>query len=138
MADSTVDYYSNRKRLRETETELLLSKAHASKLEIELAGLKRDEKLRKVEESQKKDDSYQNMVDRVHKLEVERKELLVQLKDTKDDLSTVKCKLCMKSKAFDDHHTLTASQLRDLEAKVIEVTSGVWMNIEYRTSMCVH
>ena len=121
MDSILTDLHSNRKRLRETESELILSRAHVSKLEAELEGLRREEKVRKIVDSHKSDDSTKDSVARVHKLEVERKELLLELKTTNDELLTVKCELSTKGNSLEEYEKSTKSRIRDLETQVIEV-----------------
>jgi DNA repair exonuclease SbcCD ATPase subunit len=121
MDSILTDLHSNRKRLRETESELILSRAHVSKLEAELEGLRREEKVRKIVDSHKSDDSTKDSVARVHKLEVERKELLLELKTTNDELLTVKCELSTKGNSLEEYEKSTKSRIRDLETQVIEL-----------------
>ena len=140
MASFSTDQYSNvnRKRLREAEAELILCKAHASKLEVELAGLKRNEKIRKIEESQRKEIPNEDIVDRVHKLEFERKALLIELKDTKDGFSNAKDELIAKTRDFDCLQNLTTSRLQNMEMKVVEVIAVPKLHVLFCITVCRH
>ena len=108
-----------RKRHRDMEAEIIQTKAHASRLEIELSELKRQEKIRRLETPQKEGPSA--LATRVSQLERERKELILELNQTRKDNSEMKAKWERNTSELEKLQKSSVLEKRQLQMRLAEV-----------------
>lgn len=109
-----------RKRNRDMEAEIIQTKAHASRLEMELSELKRQEKIRRLEMPQKEGSS--DLTSRVSQLERERKELILELNQTRKENSEVKEKWERNTSELEKLKKTSALEKRELQMRLTEVS----------------
>lgn len=108
-----------RKRHRDMEAEIIHTKAHASKLEIELSELKRQEKIRRLELPQK--EGSRDLATRVSQLERERKELILELNQTRKESSEIKEKWEQSTSELEKLRKTSVLEKRELQMKLADV-----------------
>ena len=107
-----------RKRHRDMEVEIIQTKAHASKLEIELLELKRQEKIRRLELPQ---EGSRDLATRVSQLERERKELILELNQTRKESSEIKEKWERSTSELEKLQKTSVLEKRELQMKLADV-----------------
>lgn len=108
-----------RKRHRDMKVEIIQTKAHASKLEIELLELKRQEKIRRLELPQK--EGSRDLATRVSQLERERKELILELNQTRKESSEIKEKWERSTSELETLRKTSVLEKRELQMKLVDV-----------------
>lgn len=107
-----------RKRHRDMEAEIIQTKAHVSRLETELSELKRQEKVRRLEKPQ---EGSSDLATRVSQLERERKELILELNQTRKENSEMKAKWERNTSELEKLQKSSVLEKRDLRMRLAEV-----------------
>ena len=110
-----------RKRRRDMEAEIIQTKAHASRLEIELSELKKQEKIRRLTLEEPQKGGPQDQATRVNQLERERKELILELNQTRRESSEMKEKFERNASKLEKLQKSSELEKRDLQLRLSEV-----------------
>ena len=112
--------FADRKRQRDLEVDLISTKTYASKIETELSFIKREAKIKRLEDQDQNASSALTLT-RLHKMEQERKDIASELSEAKQDAREAKQLLKETTSALEDHTKRSEAEIRDLKAKLSQV-----------------
>lgn len=120
-AKSFLETSDGRKRQRDMEAEIIQTKTHASRLEIELSEMKKQEKIRRLTLEEPQKGGPRDQTARVNQLEMERKELILELNQTRKVSSEMKEKFERNTSKLEKLQKSSELEKRELQLRLSEV-----------------